>query len=76
MLYHFQTYPAVPPTKGQNFQQYGQADNLRTKWRPDADGMGSDEIALQCLVLVISDPHAAQLAETGIDAIDRSGFPG
>ncbi|MBA7609554.1 hypothetical protein ES703_16745 [subsurface metagenome] len=76
LLYDFQTYSTVPLGQGDNFQQHGQADHICIQRRTDTDGMGSDEITLQCLVLVISDPHAAQLAETGVDAVDRNGFPG
>ena len=45
--------------------------DIHRKWRPDADRMAPDEIALEGSELVVRDTHGGEVAETGVDTVDR-----
>ena len=52
-------------------QDHQRAHDVRRERRPETGGMAADQVHLEAVELVGRDAHAGQLAEPGVDPVDR-----
>ncbi len=71
---HFHSHPGKAARQTGRLQQQGKADDALVQRIADTDGVRSQKFELKDGEIFFRDPRAGELAETGVDAVNRR-FP-